>query len=133
MKGLKLSNKQVEVLAEEIYKELEVEANKYKESEEYKNFEDSLKNTEEAKLYRKATKVFDEIKEKGFKCSSWEYHCNYITEFYSGFVKREKSKKYPSKSIPSESSIRNKIILNTIDVDNLEDLINKVKDSLKTV
>lgn len=133
MSKLKLNKTQISVLANEIYTELETEANKYKESDEYKNFEDTLKNTEEAKLYNKLKKVFKELKSSEVKISSYDYHTNSLLEFYNNFVNKQKDKKFPKPKFPIITTIENKIILNTIDVDNLDELISKVKDSFKTV
>lgn len=130
--SIKLNKTQINVLAQEIYSELEKEANKYKETSEYINFEDSLKNTEEAKLYKKLTKVFDEIPEK-FRGGSHKYHCRSITCFYESFVEKELNKAYPKANIPSVSQIENKIILKTIDSVNVDELIASVKESFKLV
>jgi hypothetical protein len=130
MKGLKLSNKQVEVLAEEIYKELEVEANKYKESDEYKNFEDTLKTDEKYKTLKKVNTTLDKARESGFLNDS--YHVNGVTHQLEVYIRESREKSFKNEGkFPTKQSISNKIHLNTIDVDNLEDLINKVKNSLK--
>lgn len=130
--SIKLNKTQINVLAQEIYSELEKEANKYKETSEYINFEDSLKNTEKAKLYKKLTKVFDEIP-KNWRSLSHNHYCRSITCFYDEFVKAELNKAYPKANIPSVSQIENKIILKTIDSPNVDELIASVKESFKLV
>lgn len=133
MKGLKLNKTQISVLASEIYTELEKEANMYKESDEYKNFEDTLKNDDKYKQLKKLSKTVVELSEKGYiETDSWS-RLSYKNA-YKSYADSMRDKAFENYGkFPTKTSIENKIILNTIDVDNLDELISKVKDSFKTV
>lgn len=130
--SIKLNKTQINVLAKEIYSELEKEANKYKESEEYKNFEDTLKNEPKMKPYLELEKAFKKFeKDSGYKLD--KYYVNRLLEDKIDYIKEQKKLKFPPISVPSITTIENKIILKTIDCPNVDELIASVKESLKVI
>lgn len=132
--SIKLNKTQISVLAEEIYKELEKEANKYKESEEYINFESTLKNDTKYKKLKKVKSTLEELlADIELKGVYDVYYANQCMKSLDSYVKQLRDKKFPSAILPTKTSIENKIILKTIDSVNVDELIASVKESFKLV
>lgn len=116
---MKLNNTQIDALASKIKDELELKYNssinkandKIKESDAYSNFINTNKDCLEIK------KIFLKYKLDGY----------YEERIYNGIKNKVFSEKLQTKKDFNWSTIRNSIILNTIECDNLDSIIEKIK------
>jgi hypothetical protein len=127
---MRLTKQQIEALAEDIRSGLVEEANKYKESKEYKEFENTLKDDVKYKALSKVSQALLEAK----SCDAVnldDYYIKYTIKLKSEYVDSRRKDAFKIPSVPTLTLIVNKIILNTIGINDLDALIEKVKDSLR--
>jgi hypothetical protein len=127
---MRLTKQQIYVLADDIRSGLIEEANKYKESKEYKEFENTLKDDAKYKALTKVNKALREASEDGLLDLD-SHHIRQVLRIKSNYVDDRRNSVFSTPSIPSLTTIENKIVLNTIGIDDLDILIEKVKDSFR--
>lgn len=126
---MKLNNVQINALVDKIYDELKAESVKYKESPEYLNYEGTLTKTDD--VYQKMLVIDGLIKElnddeRYHKVIGWYGKYDKCS---ANYLERAREKAFEAKSVPSRESIKQEIVLATIEEpDSVEALINSVKN-----
>lgn len=130
---MKLTNQQINALASKIYNEIRSEVRKYN---------DTLQTDEKFIEWRRSNEDIEEIlKDAIIACSNvvnnpqFEIIANYHFETIAEYglkdieykMKRIFEKTLILKDYPTENTLKNDIILSTIECDNLEDMIEAIK------
>ena len=130
---MKLTNQQVNALASKIYNEIRSEVKKYN---------DTLQTEEKFIKWRKRNKYIEDIlKDAIIACSNMvnnpqykpilNYHFETIAEYglkdIEYKMKRIFKETIALKDYPTETMLKNDIILSTIECDNLDDIIETIK------
>jgi hypothetical protein len=130
---MKLTTQQVNALTSKIYNEIRNEVKKYNDTlqteekfEKWRRGNDKIENI----LTKAVISCSDVVHNPQLKCIS-SYHfeniASYNLEDITAKMKRVFEKTLILKDYPTETMLKNDIILSTIECDNLDNLINNIK------
>lgn len=128
----KLTQAQVNALSTKIHRELKEDINKYNKSLESDSGFSSWKSTNWGLVEAVTTTINSARKWKELSKNETSYQVNYTAQLDTDVILyHQYQKSLPTKSYPLESSIKDEIILNTIESDNIDDVIHKIKNKFQ--